>query len=87
VSFGIDDVLVRDVEQSLRGQGFTLTPLKCDRSSEGASYGNAVYILKLPGKQAQGLWMLWNCAHDGCTGSFAILYRRSDVSRVECAGA
>ena len=87
VSFDVNEVLVRDVEQALRAEGFVLTPLRCDRATEGESYGNVVYTLKAPGKRAMPLWESWNCAHDGCRASLAILYRPADVTKVECAGA
>jgi hypothetical protein len=76
-------------EKGLLAEGFELKPLKCSREKEGASYGNVVYIAKTPGKTASGLWINWDCAGGarGCTVGFTILYRKSDVTQVECAGA
>jgi hypothetical protein len=87
VMFELNEVTMDLVEQALVKDGFTLQPLKCERAKEGASYGNAVYVAKAPGKTASGFHESWNCAHDGCTGTLTLLYRKADVNAVECAGA
>jgi hypothetical protein len=87
VSFTLNEMTMDLVEQALVKDGFTLQPLKCERAKEGASYGNAVYVAKAPGKTASGFHESWNCAHDGCTGMLTLLYRKADVAAVECNGA
>ncbi len=87
VMFELNELTMDLVEQALAQDGFSLQPLKCDRSKEGASYGNAVYVAKGPGKTASGLHESWDCAHDGCTGTLSLLYRKADVAAVECIGA
>lgn len=87
VIFPLTDVGLDQIEGSLGQDGIVLTPLKCDRKTEGATWGNAVYVAKAPGKTASGLHENWNCGHDQCTAVLSILYRRSDVDTVECAGS
>lgn len=86
VSVGLEmnDVTREQVEQALIADGMTLQPLKCSRAKETASYGNLLDAAKVPGKTASGLWWIWNCAHDGCTLTLTILYRKTDSSQVEC---
>lgn len=74
-------------ESALTDAGWTLKPLKCSRETEGFSYGNLLYAAKAPGKTAAGLQESWNCAHDGCTNSFTMYYRKADVEQFDCAGA
>jgi hypothetical protein len=71
---------------SLQADGITLTPLKCDPKTEGATYGNLVFVAKAPGKTASGLHENWNCGHDQCQWVLSILYRKADVTKVECSG-
>jgi hypothetical protein len=73
-------------EQSLTAACIALTPLKCSRDTEGASYGNLVYVLKAPGKTASALHESWNCAHDGCGAALTIVYRKKDVAAIPCFG-
>lgn len=81
--FPIDSALA-----GLDRAGFARRPLKCDRATEGHSYGNAVFTLRVPGKRPQGLHLSWNCgAAVGCSATLTILYRRADVERIACAGA
>lgn len=65
-----------------------LKPLKCDKANEGHGYGNLAYVVTAPGKLASALWWNWNCAGDGnCGFDQIILYRRADLTQVECAGS
>ena len=72
-------------EKALESDGITLTPLKCSKDKEGASYGNLVYAMKAPGKLASALWESWNCGQEGCGFSMTIVYRKSDLAQVECS--
>jgi hypothetical protein len=74
------------VEQALKNEGMSLQPLKCSRDKEGASYGNLVDAVKVPGKTASGLWWMWDSPRDGPTLTLTLLYRRADMGEVECAG-
>jgi hypothetical protein len=89
VLFGVEtthhELTERMVFDALRAEGMTLVPMKCDLEKEGASYGNVIYAAKVPGKTASGLWGMWQCPADGCTLTLALLYRRADMDRVECA--
>ncbi len=89
VLFGVEttrhELTERMVFDALRAEGMTLVPMRCDLEREGASYGNVVYAAKVPGKTASGLWGMWQCPQDGCTLTLALLYRRADMERVECA--
>jgi hypothetical protein len=76
----------RMVEQALKDESLTLQPLKCSRETEGASYGNLVDALGAPGKTASGLWWLWQSPMQEPTLTLTILYRRADMTEVECAG-
>jgi hypothetical protein len=91
VLFGVEttqhELTERMVFDALRAEGMTLVPMRCDLEKEGASYGNVVYAAKVPGKTASGLWGMWQCPQDGCTLTLALLYRRADMERVECAAA
>ncbi len=84
--FSLDALPLDRVEQSLRDDGVELKPLKCDRSTEGAIWGNAVHVVRVPGKTASALHENWNCGADGCMATLSLLYRRADVESVECAG-
>jgi hypothetical protein len=87
-SFDMEGFPVDSALASLERTGVVLRPLKCDRAKEGYSYGNAVYTMRVSGKRPQGLHLSWNCgAAVGCSATLAILYRRADVERIECAGA
>jgi hypothetical protein len=72
------------VETALKNQGLTLQPLKCSRQKEGASYGNLVDAVKAPGKTASGLWWMWQSPQQVPELLLAILYRRADMTEVEC---
>jgi hypothetical protein len=72
------------VEQALRNEGLVLTPLKCSRDKEGASYGNLVDAVKAPGKTASGLWWFWQSPQQQMSITLSILYRRTDMAQVEC---
>ena len=72
------------VEKALEDEGVTLQPLKCSRDKEGASYGNLVDAVKVPGKTASGLWWFWQSAQQELSLSLTILYRRTDMAQVEC---
>ena len=72
------------VEKALRDEGVTLQPLKCSRDREGASYGNLVDAVKVPGKTASGLWWFWQSPQQAPSLSLTILYRRTDMAQVEC---
>lgn len=86
VFYELDSWLTNPLATALPADGVALTPLKCDLASEPPSYGNVVWVAKAPGKTASGLWMGWNCAHDGCGISLTVLYRKADVDKVECVG-
>jgi hypothetical protein len=72
------------VENALRHDGVTLTPLKCSRATEGASYGNLVDAVKVPGKTASGLWWFWQSVQQSTELSLSLIYRRADMAQVEC---
>jgi len=72
------------VEQALKNEGMKLTPLKCSRDKEGASYGNLVDAVKSPGKTASGLWWYWDSPRQEMTLSLTLLYRKADMAQVEC---
>lgn len=72
------------VEAALRHEGVVLQPLKCSRDTEGASYGNLVDAVKLPGKTASGLWWFWQSVQQELQISLSLLYRRADMAQVEC---
>jgi hypothetical protein len=61
-----------------------LLPLKCRRETEGASYGNLIDAVKLPGKTASGLWWFWQSMQQEMQISLSLLYRRADMAQVEC---
>jgi len=75
------------VEQALRNDGLTLTPRKCDRATEGASFGNLVDAVKAPGKTASGLWWFWQSVQQELQLSLSIIYRSVEMNQVECASA
>ena len=79
-----DELQKEELRPSLTADGLTLAPLKCDARTEGYGFGNLVFAVKAPGKTASGLHESWNCAHDGCDWSMSILYRRNDISPIEC---
>ena len=87
VYFSLGEWPLEAAEKALIADGLKLSALKCSREKEGASYGNIVYVVKAPAKTASALWASWDCAQSGCSGGFTILYRRADVSMIECAGA
>ena len=72
------------IEAGLRHDGVALTPLKCKREVEGASYGNLVDAVKTPGKTASGLWWSWQSAQQELSVYLTLLYRRADMAQVEC---
>jgi hypothetical protein len=72
------------VEQALKNDGLTLTPLKCSREKEGASYGNLIDAVKTPGKTASGLWWYWDSPMQRMSLSLSLLYRKADMAKVEC---
>jgi hypothetical protein len=72
------------LDQALRNDGLTLTPLKCSREVEGASYGNLVDAVKAPGKASSGLWWSWQSVQQELNVMLSILYRRTDMNQVEC---
>lgn len=72
------------IERALRNEGVTFQPLKCKRETEGASYGNLVDAVKVPGKTASGLWWSWQSAQQAQSVGLTILYRRADMNQVEC---
>jgi hypothetical protein len=80
----MQEVTREQIETALQQDGLALQPLKCSREKEGASFGNLLDAAKAPGKTASGLWWNWNCAHDGCTLSLTLLYRKADAARIEC---
>ncbi len=82
---GLDSQRRHTILEEIRRAGIALQPLRCAMETEGESFGNVVYVAKAPGKTASGLHLSWNCAHDGCAIGASILYRRRDVSQVECA--
>lgn len=73
------------LEQALRNDGLQLTPRKCDRATEGASYGNLVDAVKAPGKMASGLWWMWQSVQQELQVSLSLLYRSAEMAQVECA--
>lgn len=82
----LDSWLTAPIETALPADGVALTPLQCSRETEPATFGNVVWVAKAPGKTASGLWMGWNCGHDGCGIALTILYRKADVAAIECVG-
>ncbi len=72
------------VDENLRDEGITLQPLKCSREKEGASYGNLIDAMRAPGKTASGLCWTWDNPRDGPTLGLTLLYRRAEMSEVEC---
>jgi hypothetical protein len=74
------------VETALRNDGMILQPIKCQRATEGASYGNLVDAAKLPGKTASGLWWYWQSVQQELQITLSLLYRRADMAQVECYG-
>jgi len=76
------------VASALASAGFHLTPLKCNEKTEGATSGNLVYVMKAPGKTASALRENWNCGADGdCGLELTMLYRKAELTQVECAAA
>lgn len=73
------------LDQAIRNDGLTLTPLKCSRDTEGASYGNLVDAVKAPGKMAAGLWWFWQSMQQELHVSIGLIYRRVEMEQVECA--
>jgi hypothetical protein len=73
------------MEQALRNDGLMLTPRKCDRAKEGASYGNLVDAVKAPGKMASGLWWMWQSMQQELQVSMSLIYRNAEMNQVECA--
>jgi hypothetical protein len=97
VSIGIDNLLVETpggsyfvtrelIEKALTNEGAQLRPLKCSRETEGASYGNLVDAFRMPGKNASGLWWMWQAPMQELQITLTLLYRRADLAQVECAG-
>lgn len=77
--------LTRDmVEQALKNDGIQLQPLKCSREKEGASYGNLIDAIKVPGKMSSGLWWMWDSPQQQMQLSLSLMYRRADMAQVEC---
>lgn len=72
------------IEAALTNDGLVFQPLKCSRATEGASYGNLVDAMKAPGKTASGLWWSWDAPQQQLRVMLTILYRRADMSEVEC---
>jgi hypothetical protein len=72
------------IEDGLRHDGVALTPIKCSRTTEGASYGNVIDAVKLPGKTASGLWWFWQSPQQEPELLLTLLYRRADMAQVEC---
>jgi hypothetical protein len=70
----------------LLAAGFTLMPTKCQRETEGYSYGNLLFVVKAPGKKAAGLHEGWNCTHTDCTLAYQLYYRKVDAEQFDCAG-
>ena len=87
VSWDMEKLPGEKAEALLTDAGWKFQSLKCNRETEGYSYGNLLYAAKAPGKTASGLLEGWNCAHDGCTISMTIYYRKADVEQFDCAGA
>lgn len=76
------------VTAALAAEGMTLTLLKCDPAAEGTMFGNLVYVLKAPGKTASALHLSWNCTGTGdCGMEMALIYRRAELTKIECAGS
>jgi hypothetical protein len=73
------------IEQALKNDGLMLTPRKCDRTKEGASYGNLVDAVRAPGKMASGLWWMWQTAQQELQVSMSLIYRSTEMNQVECA--
>jgi hypothetical protein len=98
VAFSFDSLMVESpggggflvhreiVETALRNDGLVLQPIKCQRATEGASYGNLVDAAKMPGKTASGLWWFWQTAQQELQITLSLLYRRADMAQVECYG-
>lgn len=72
------------IETALKNDGMILQPLKCQRATEGASYGNLVDAARMPGKTASGLWWSWQTVQQESQIWLTLLYRRADMSEVEC---
>ena len=72
------------VETALRNDGMLLQPIKCDRATAGASFGNLVDAARMPGKTASGLWWFWQTAGQEPQLMLTILYRRAEMAEVEC---
>ena len=72
------------IEAALRNEGLTLTPIKCSRDKEGASYGSLVDAVKAPGKTASGLAWHWESPQQQMYLTLSLLYRRADMAKVEC---
>lgn len=85
VSWDMVQLPTLQADSLLLRAGFTLTPTKCDRATEGYSFGNLLQVIKAPGKKAAGLQEEWNCAQEDCTAAFVIYYRKADAENVECA--
>jgi len=85
VNVNVDELPLEAAEKSLAADGIQLSPLKCNRKTEGTSFGNLVYVMKAPGKIGTGLWEQWNCSAKECYGGFTIIYRKAELSKVECA--
>lgn len=96
VSIGLDSMLVDTkggegfwlhrelIEIALKNDGLIFQSLKCERETEGASYGNLVDAIKAPGKTASGLWWAWDSPMQRPRVVLTILYRRADMAQVEC---
>lgn len=80
-----DELQISEMRPALIAEGMTLTPLKCDAAKEGASYGNLVFVAKAAKKTPSGLHENWDCSMNGCGWSMTILYRKADVTPIECA--
>ncbi|MBL0179511.1 MAG: hypothetical protein IPP98_10365 [Gemmatimonadetes bacterium] len=72
------------IEQALKNDGLAFQPLKCNRETEGASYGNLVDAVKAPGKTASGLWWEWHLESQNLKVSLSMLYRKAEMAQVEC---
>lgn len=72
------------VEDALKNEGVSLQPIKCSRDKEGASYGNLIDAVKVPGKMSSGLWWYWDSPQQRMMLSLGLMYRRTDMAQVEC---
>ncbi|TFG45115.1 MAG: hypothetical protein E4H41_05905 [Gemmatimonadales bacterium] len=86
VSWDMNELPGERAEGLLTSAGWLLKPLKCTRAAEGYSFGNLLFAAKAPGKTGSGLLENWNCAHDGCTATMTIYYRKADVPQIDCVG-